>query len=183
MLPPPPLHHERHGPAGEEEVALDIEVEDRVVGLFVCVEEVERLRDACVVYESIESAEGLGCGVHRSLAVGDLAQVALYRCGPGAELLYLRDGLFRLGVGVVDGDLGSAADELDGDALAYPQPSAGDQRLLPREVAHWFVPVPAPSRLSQPSAKRLKWTFCLGWASMTSSSSSTPRPGPSGSSK
>src|SRR5918995_3294949 len=69
------------------------------------------------------------------------------------------------------------------DALAYPQPSACDQRFLPREVAHWLIPVPAPSRLSQPSAKRLKWTFCLGWASMTSSSSSTPRPGPLGSSK
>src|SRR5215207_6978438 len=117
------------------------------------------------------------------LAGSYLAQVALDRCGPGAEFLYLRDGLLRLGVSVVDGDLGSAAGELDGDALAYPHPRASDQRLLPREVDHWSAPVRAPSRLSQPSAKRLKWTSCLGWASMTSSSNSTPRPGPFGSSK
>src|SRR5918999_1156456 len=107
------VQHVRHGPAGEEEVALHVEVEDRVVGLLVGIEEVERLRDAGVVHERVEPAESLGRGVHRTLAVGDLAQVALYRWGPGAELLYLRAGLFRLGVGVVDGDLGSAAGELD----------------------------------------------------------------------
>src|SRR5829696_7674351 len=117
------------------------------------------------------------------LAGSYLAQVALDRCGPGAEFLYLRDGLLRLGVSVVDGDLGSAAGELDGDALADPHPRTGDQCFLSREVGHWSAPVRAPSRLSQPSAKRLKWTSCLGWASITSSSSSTPRPGPFGSSK
>src|SRR5215218_3564111 len=181
--PASPLHYERHGPPGEEEVALHVQVKDRIVGLLVGIEEVERPGDAGVVHERIEPAEGLGCGVHGPLAVGDLAQVALHRCCLTAELHYLRDGLFRLGVGVVDGDLGPAAGELDGDALAYPYACAGDQSLLPREVAHWFAPVPAPSRLSQPSAKRLKCTFCLGWASITSSSSSTPRPGPLGSSK
>src|SRR5829696_9902739 len=30
-----PLHHERYGPFGEEEVALHVEVEDRVVGLLI----------------------------------------------------------------------------------------------------------------------------------------------------
>src|SRR5215216_1435898 len=88
------LHHEGHGPAGEEEVALHVQVEDRVVGLLVRVEEVERLRDAGVVDERVESADGLGCSVNGPLAVGDLAQVALYRGGLGTELLYLRDGLF-----------------------------------------------------------------------------------------
>jgi hypothetical protein len=34
-------------------------------------------------------AEGLGCGVHRTLAVGYLAQVAVHRGGLTAELLYL----------------------------------------------------------------------------------------------
>src|SRR5918997_7084447 len=107
--PASPLHHKRHGPAGEEEVALHVEVEDGIVGLLICVEEVERLRDAGIVDERVEPAKRLGRGVYGLLAVGDLAQVALHRCGLSAELLYLRDGLFRLGVGVVDGDLGSAA--------------------------------------------------------------------------
>src|SRR5215212_7209857 len=177
------LHHEGHDPAGQEEVALHVELEDRVVGLLVGSEEVQRLGDAGVVDERVEPAEGICRGVHGPLAVGDLAQVALHRCGLAAKLLYLRDGLFRLGMRVVDGDLCTAAGELDGDALAYPQPCARDQRLLAREVVHWFAPVRAPSRLSQPSAKRLKWTFCLGWASTTLSSSSTPRPGPFGRSK
>src|SRR5215218_11401230 len=83
----------------------------------------------------------------------------------------------------MDGDLRPAAGELDGDALAYPHPRAGNECFLSREVAHRSAPERAPSRLSQPSAKRLKWTFCLGWASMTSSFSSTPRPGSFGSSK
>src|SRR5919107_2595483 len=160
--PASPLHYERHGPPGEEEVALHVQVEDRIVGLLVGIEEVERPGDAGVVHERIEPAEGLGCGVHGPLAVGDLAQVALHRCCLTAELHYLRDGLFRLGVGVVDGDLGPAAGELDGDALAYPHPGACDQRLLPRDVAHWSAPVRVPSRRSQPSAKRLKCTSCLG---------------------
>src|SRR5215210_4544705 len=47
--PASPLHHERHGPAGEEEVALHVEVEDRVVGLLVGIQEVQRLGDAGVV--------------------------------------------------------------------------------------------------------------------------------------
>src|SRR5829696_5305473 len=82
------LHHEGHGPAGEEEVALHVEVEDRVVGRLVGIQEVQRPGDAGVVHERIEPAEGLCCGVHGPLAVAHLAQVALYGGGLTAELLY-----------------------------------------------------------------------------------------------
>src|SRR5919107_5874310 len=133
--PASPLHHERNGPAREEEVAFHVQVEDGVVGLFIGVQEVERLRDAGVVDECIQPAQGLGRGVHGLFACADLAQVALHGGSLAAELLYLRDGLFWFGVGVVDGNLGSAAGELDGDALAYAHPRAGDQGLLAREVA------------------------------------------------
>src|SRR5215203_5943424 len=83
------LHHEGHGPAGQEEVALHIQVEDRVVGRLVGIQEVQRPGDAGVVHERIEPAEGLCCGVHGPLAVAHLAQVALYGGGLTAELLYL----------------------------------------------------------------------------------------------
>ena len=178
MLPPPPLRHEGHGPPGEEEVTLHVEVEDRVVGLLVGIQEVECPRDACVVDQRVEAPEGFCSSVHGPLARFDLAQVALYRDGLAAEFFYPRYGLLGLGVGVVDRDFGAAAGQLDGDALADTHASTRYQRLLPREVAHRSTP--APSRFSQPSEKRLKWTSRLGLASITSSSSSTPRPGPFG---
>jgi hypothetical protein len=56
----------------------------------------------------------------------------------------------------VDGHLGPLAGELDGDALSYAYAGSGYEHLLPREGAHWSTPVLAPSRLSQPSEKRLK---------------------------
>src|SRR5215217_2840232 len=87
--PSSPLHHERHGPLGEEEVAFHVQVEDRVVGLLVCVEEVEHLRNAGVVHERVEPVQCLCRGVHGTLAVTYLAQVALYGGGLGAELHYL----------------------------------------------------------------------------------------------
>src|SRR5215216_8107676 len=82
--PASPLHHERHHSLGEEKVALHVQVEDRIVGLLVGVEEVERLGDAGIVDERVESAEGLGRSVNGPLAVGDLAQVALHRGGLSA---------------------------------------------------------------------------------------------------
>src|SRR5215210_2311476 len=87
--PASPLHHERQGPAGEKEVALHVEVEDRVVGLLVGIQEVERFGDAGVVHERVKPAQGLCCGVHGPLAVAHLAKVALHFGGLGADLLYL----------------------------------------------------------------------------------------------
>ena len=123
-------------PAGGDEVALHVDLDDRVPLLLGHVDEHPVAQDAGVVDQHVEVAEGLDGAVDEALAALPVGDVVAVGDGLAAHGLDLLDDLLRGGqVGpgavlgaaeVVDHDLGALRREQQRVLAADPAPGSGD---------------------------------------------------------
>ena len=122
---------------GEEEDAGHVDIVDALE-----VGQAERLSrfnggDAGVVEQDIEAAQSLNSLVHRALRVLLAPDISAQSQRLHAQRLKLLGcALCRVQVDVNDGDVGTVLSQSHGHRLAQPTPSAGDERIPPREVEH-----------------------------------------------
>ena len=125
----PLAHHQLAGSLAAEEGAFQVGVDDLVEVLFLHAQDELVGGDAGVVHQHIQSAEGLGGGVHQGLAGGGVGDVRLQGDGLHPIGAAVFGGLFRRSGtgGVVHRHIIPLGGQGQADGPADAPPAPGDQ--------------------------------------------------------
>ena len=139
-----------HGSLRGEQETEDVHVEDLVVVLFGEGIDGEELLDAGVVDEDVEVAEVLDGCVDEALSLSGLRDIATDGDGFATGGCDGGDHIVRtsLAGGVVDDDGGALRGERFGDGGSDTLGCAGDDCDFTCELAHIYIPLSLPSRIT-----------------------------------